>query len=236
MSNALKGIWILIFAGMLIIGSVVFFTQSQASQPGEIRVTSSSQTITVDTLEKMTHQADYIVVGTFEKFDSTWNAARKGDGPDAKPDPRHYAEGRLYDFHVNEVLKGSIPDRIIKVSIIYAKTEQDLHINGRPSRITMRDPHFIAPVFGKKYILFLTKANNVPPIYGIPFHPYQIQFDDAGKAVLKKPNSQPMIEKKQFGSSQVVITHETDFKMNDTITGRDFKEIKAEILRATKRQ
>ncbi|WP_212774467.1 hypothetical protein [Polycladomyces abyssicola] len=54
------------------------------------------------------------------------------------------------------------------------------------------------------------------------------------RAVVKKPNSQPMIEKKQFGSSQVVITHETDFKMNDTITGRNFKEIKAEIVRATK--
>jgi hypothetical protein len=234
LSNTLNGIRILI--GMMIIGSVVVFIRTQLSQPSEIRITSSSQTITVNTLTEMTHQADYIVVGTFEKFDSTWNAARMGDGPDAKPDPRHYAEGRLYNFHVNEVLKGSIPDRTIKVSIIYAKSEQDLHINGRPSRLMMKDPHFIAPVFGKKYILFLTKANNTPPIYGIPFHPYQIQFDEAGKAVVKKPNSQPMIEKKQSGSSQVVITHETDFKMNDTITGRNFKEIKAEILRATKRK
>jgi hypothetical protein len=233
LSNTLKGFWILI--GMMIIGCGVFFIRSQPSQTSEIRITSSSQTITVNTLEEMTHEADYIVVGTFEKFESTWNAARMGEGPDAKPDPRHYAEGRLYDFHVNEVLKGSIPDRTIKVSIIYAKTEQNLHINGQPTRMLIKDPHFIAPVFGKKYILFLTMANNAPPIYGIPFHPYQIQFDRTGKAALKKPNSQPMIEKKQSGSSQVVITYETDFKMIDTITGRDFKEIRAEILRATKR-
>jgi hypothetical protein len=236
LSNTLKGIWILVVT--LVIGSGVFFIHSQPSQSSEssrsneIRVTSSSQTITADTLEEMTNQADYIVVGTFKKFDSTWNAARMGDGPDSKPDPHHYAEGRLYDFQVNETLKGSIPDRNIKISIIYANEEQDLHINGKPTRLLMRDPHFVAPVFGKKYILFLTKVNNAPPIYGIPFHPYQIQFDAADKAVLKKPNSS-MVEKKQAGSSQVVITHETDFKMNDTITGRDFKEIKTEILRAT---
>ncbi|MDN4592650.1 hypothetical protein [Polycladomyces subterraneus] len=233
MSNTPKRLWILI--GILIIGTVVFFIPSQPSQPTEIRITSSSQTITVNTLKEMTHLADYIVVGTFKSFDSIWNAARMGDGPDAKPDPHHYAEGRLYDFRVNEVLKGSIPDRTIKVSIIYAKEEQGLNINGQPTRLMMRDPHFVAPVFGKKYILFLTKANNAPPIYGIPFHPYQIQFDGAGKAVLKKPNSRPIIEKKQSGSTQVVITHETDFKINDTITGKDFKQIKAEILRATKR-
>ena len=71
-------------------------------------------------LQEMMDSADYIVIGEYTKFDSTWNMARNPNNI-KEEDPENYVEGRLYDFTVEQCVKGSIEDSSILINHRYSE-------------------------------------------------------------------------------------------------------------------
>ena len=148
-------------------------------------------------LQEMMDSADYIVIGEYTKFDSTWNMARNPNNI-KEEDPENYVEGRLYDFTVEPCVKGSIEDSSILINHRYSEvittTESNAVIDseGRILKAATQSkelsfkvdsPLFIEPEFDCKYILFLLKDANFGNYYA-SIEPFSIKITD-GKAALQ---------------------------------------------------
>ena len=132
-----------------------------------------------DSVTSMTEQATYVVIGTYTEFIKSWNMY--GDSDDS------YAEGRLYSFAVEEVLKGSVEEKEILVNQQYLETlsyvESDEKIeNGIITeeatwsvehKIDYNNPMYIEPELGSRYVLFLDKNTYY---YGSS-EPFMIKLD-----------------------------------------------------------
>lgn len=111
-------------------------------------------------IDKIINESDIIVSGQYQKYTSSWNMARNPENilEEAKD---MYIEGRLYEFKVDNYLKGG-SDSTISVNLSYSH-------NGTI------DETYIEPVVGEKVVLFLKKDSNFNNYYG-SIEPFQFSL------------------------------------------------------------
>ena len=148
-------------------------------------------------LQQMIDNADYIVIGEYTGFNSTWNMARNPDNIEEE-DSENYVEGRLYSFTVDTAIKGIIDDSSILINHRYSEvintTESNAVIDseGRILKeatesnelsVEIASPLYIEPEFNCKYILFLCKDADFGYYYAST-EPFTIKITN-GDAVLQ---------------------------------------------------
>ncbi len=199
-----------------------------------------------ESLEEMAEAASCIIKGTYNGEYSIWNMARDPMDP-SKEDPKLYYEGRLYTFHVEEVIKGDVAESEIQVNHSYAHnetyTESDAVVDelgivqkeatwSKEHTLLIKDPLFTEPQKDTEYILFLIKSDDFDHYYGA-IEPFMIRLDQ-GKAVLQTNLT------REKNISEETITTEDGFTirviqdggggLKDTITGLTEEELEERIF------
>ncbi|PAE15440.1 hypothetical protein CHH91_14085 [Virgibacillus sp. 7505] len=150
-------------------------------------------------LNDMVESSDLVVVGKYTNFDSTWNMARDPENPEEES-TEDYVEGKLYDFKVEQTLKGDSQENI-RINHLYSETYKVEMTSGdevvspegillkEPSETTIHevekvDPLFIEPNIDDKYILFLNKGEDTGN-YFASIEPFSILFNEDNVAELQ---------------------------------------------------
>lgn len=121
---------------------------------------------TASTIQEMASEADVVISGEYTSNEyEKWNMSRNPENPSEESSEK-YAEGRLYKFKVDSVVKGNLSEKEIKVNhrafdMIKVELEE-----GKPQEVKVDDPRFIEPTAGQKYLLFLKKDNKLNNYYG----------------------------------------------------------------------
>ncbi|MGX9808845.1 cardiolipin synthase (plasmid) [Exiguobacterium acetylicum] len=193
-------------------------------------------------LDKMVDNAEFIFVGEYEGLEEKWNMS--GD----TENENNYVEGHLYNFKVSEVLKGESDDSIkinhrfsenlpVEVTSGDEVISEDGVLIQKPTSSKMytvenKDPLYIKPETGKKYVVFLNKGDTGN--YYAAIEPYLIEIDEENKAVLKSNlidlDTQDLTTTSKVGDQEVVLSNDIDQEIKDTISGQSFKNLKKEIL------
>lgn len=220
-------------------------TESLESATEKINITYDYKT--AEDLTDMVHESDYIVLGVYEKFDSTWNLARNPDDL-SKESEEEYIEGKIYNFKVEEVLSGDIKAKNIQISHMYEETivveetsgDEEITPEGilvkEPTSVKYHevknpDPAFIEPNFGEKYIVFLSK-DEINGVYMGSIEPYLIKVDE-NELVNVQSNllieKSPTINTHNFDGFNVSIESEAHIDFKDSVTGEKLDEIIKQI-------
>jgi len=201
--------------------------------------------------EEMVNQSDLVVIGEYKNFDSKWNMARDPYNP-LEEDTENYVEGHLYNFKISETIKGTAVSKIVKVNHRYAESflleesnavvaEDGIILKEATKVVTKKvenkDPLYIEPTLGKKYMLFLKEGETLGNYYGA-IEPFSISFDKNNKAELdsnlKTINDDLLTSTIQFDGSEYILKNEIHETITDTISGRDLKELKEQVQKKAK--
>ena len=170
--NRKTGIYTVAF--VLLIIFVFVICQTVFTEPKIQEITgfhTSYDYAATESLSGMFDYADYIVIGEYTGFDSTWNMARDNDDV-SKEASDLYVEGHLYNFSVDEVLKGDIPEESILINHEYSTKRKVIESNEvikegsvvkkatktNAIEFTVLSERFIEPEISSKYILFYQKT------------------------------------------------------------------------------
>ncbi|WP_353096145.1 hypothetical protein [Tissierella praeacuta] len=232
---------ILSFLGL---GLYFYFSQESSLE----KVVISIDYPVTSKLECMVDESDYIIVGSYFGFNSSWNMARNPKDI-TKEDTERYIEGRLYDFRVDEILKGTEVKDSIKVNHRYLErmifvdsneiTNSEGIIEGEKNYTTeysfdKKDILFIEPELNAKYILFLKKDLDMDNYYG-SIEPFSIKFNS--KDISELQSNLIGLDKEKNLSSKIKlknglfidIVHNVGYEVNDSISNRMFTELVSEI-------
>lgn len=186
---------------------------------------SSIDLIMASDLQEMISKADVIVVGKYQKYVYSVNGEKDPREPN-KEHPTLYSEHRVYDFKVEETLKGDVSDHI-QVELPFTSQMDGLRDeDGNPVIITTKKGADDQPDFSKKYILFLVKTPEGR--YHGGFTPFQIMVDNNHKTWLKLPKEKKTIGTDQNGKPYELYVEGVDH-YHDQITGKDVDEVIAKI-------
>lgn len=175
----------LIFVGFIICGLVTgyFYLNELKKENDSVVAKVERDLLVADSLDNMQDKAEVIVRGKYISFDHEWNMARNQENI-LEEDPNIYVGGKLYNFEITEVLKGTTETSNILVNHRYKeKNEVDLREEDakEPDIHTYEtiDPLFIEPDLGDEYVLFLVKEDTLNYYYAAnePFM-MKIQNDD----------------------------------------------------------
>jgi hypothetical protein len=103
-------------------------------------------------IQGVINEADIVVIGKYEQYDSSWNMARNPDNI-TKEDPNMYVEGKLYRFTVDKYLKGNGSSSIL-VNKKYKNVDGQI------------DERFIEPNFSEPVVLFLKYEKDYNNYFG----------------------------------------------------------------------
>lgn len=136
-----------------------------SKKSSKLQTKSSSDFPVAMTIDKLTSESDIIVVGSYNKFINNWNMARHPEDFN-KEDPNIYVKGALYEFNIEEFLKGNnIDKKTITVNVAVSNPGGSV------------DERYIEPVIGEKVILFLKKSPIADRYFGT-MEPYQFSIPD----------------------------------------------------------
>lgn len=179
-------------------------------------------------LEDLTANAEYIVVGTYTSFEGTWNMSR--DPEDISREAvDSYVEGRLYHFQVSSVLKGELSDPQIQVNLRYGE-----QVTFEGDSVFVTNPNYIEPTLDQTYILFLTKEQSqaFDGYYGTGC-PFAIKLEDSGSAQLEinqvPDNGVIVSEETTSAGKQLVIEKNVGEPWEDHISGMSANEVLEKI-------
>lgn len=185
-------------------------------------------------LSDMVNDADFIVLGSYEDFDKTWNVKRDPDDI-TKESETQYAEGNLYNFKIDEVLKGETDNETIKVSHTHTNNLEDEEdeASADVGNAEYEDPTFIEPNFEDQYILFLAKDEKLN-LYTSPIEPNIIKFEDDIAHLETNLLDQGTFSQEIDLDDGTTVNIETevgelDESLDDSISGEELKDIKKEI-------
>lgn len=193
-------------------------------------------------LNDMINEADVIVIGHYTGLDSKWNMARNPNNP-SEEDKENYVEGHLYNFNISDTIKGAIDSKQIKVNHRFAETIK-LEVsdevvspegiitkkatNVEIKEIVNKDPLYIEPKNGKKYMLFL-KENKVIGNYFGAIEPFSIIIDKNNKAVLQTNietiDEDSLTTETVFAGETFIVKNEIHETITDTISGKSLEEL-----------
>jgi hypothetical protein len=210
---------------------------------------------TTSDLSNMVEQSDVVVLGSYNSFDSSWNMARNPDDLN-KEATDHHIEGRLYNFTVDEVLKGDLHTKDIRVNHRYSETIEYEETSGdevvspegilikEPSEVTThnlenKDPSFIEPEYNKQYIVFLKKSFNPENnIYLRAIEPYLISIDANEVATLKSNlieyNQDAFKTDVTLNNSTISISNDVNGEITDNISSKKLGDLKKDIKNLSK--
>lgn len=192
-------------------------------------------------LEEMTEQAELVVLGWYTNFDSKWNMARNPQNI-SEEDPDNYVEGWLYDFEINDVLKGTVESSSILVNHRYSQQVTNKGSNavidgeGRivqaateenPRTFTVHEPMFIEPELNCEYMLFLLKDNHFGNYYAA-VEPFSIKIDNGIPALQSNliNNTEPFREEVEAGDHHTIeILCDPGAGIEDFVAGHSLEEV-----------
>ena len=201
-------------------------------------------------LEDMIDAADYIVLGEYTGYHGSWNMA-KDPADIQKDDPENTAEGRLYDFQIRQVLKGSVEEENILVNQTWSETipildsDAEFDAEGRVIRestesrtvpVTVQSSLFIEPEYGCSYLLFLLRDKHFGNYYAA-VEPFQIKLE-SGTAILKSnllegTDAPAQTVELENGKTITVSLGAGSLKIEDFLTGRTEEELLGDIRSRT---
>ena len=188
-------------------------------------------------LEDMIDAADYIVLGEYTGYRGSWNMAR--DPTDIRQDDsENTVEGRLYDFRIGQVLKGSVDEETILVNQTWSvripilDSDAEFDAEGRVIRestesrtvpVTVQSSLFIEPEYGCSYLLFLLRDEHFGNYYAA-VEPFQIKLEN-GTAVLQSnllegTEAPAQTVELENGKKITVSLGAGSLKIEDFLTGR----------------
>lgn len=209
---------VIIAAGCaILISGMTIYAQNQKNAPEPVvhRVESHADRAVATDVQGLVQNSDYIVVGHYDKFVKKWEVST---------DP--YTEGDIYNFVVDEILYGDVPETI-EVGIPHFQRVSAI-VDGETYSADITEPHHVEPNFENQYILFLKKYEPLS-LYTPAAAPYQVEIDSNDKAALKYSESET---KKISTKKNEIIEFSADsygFSKIDKITGKSGKELKAVI-------
>ncbi|KQL12436.1 hypothetical protein [Psychrobacillus sp. FJAT-21963] len=193
-------------------------------------------------LNVMIDEADLVVIGHYNGLDSKWNMARNPNNP-SQEDTENYVEGHLYNFKISETIKGASDSKQIQVNHRFAETvvlevsdavvSPEGIVTKEATKVDMKeienkDPLFIEPANGKKYMLFLKKNEDLGSYYGA-IEPFSISFDKNDKAELQTNietiDEDSLTSQTQFAEETFIVKNEIHETITDTISGKSLKEL-----------
>ncbi len=179
------------------------------------------------TLEEMKQVADNVVIGKYTQLKKKVNSARDVNDP-SKESAEEYHEGEVYEFAVDQVLKGEISEKSILIEIpkkIQLTDPEDLR------KYEIIDPNYIQPKMDQKYILFLDKDEE-DEHYGIPFFPYVLEIQDNHVLQVVKPD--PALKTQEFQAQNKQVQVEGDSfadRFQDGLSGKRMQDVVENLLR-----
>lgn len=210
-SNVFKRIiivFIICFTILLLTG-IAFYFYNTLQQTEKNESFHLSEIKTAKNLSEMIEEADVIVIGQYEGLNSTVNLIREEED-ETKESTEEYLGGKIYNFHIDETLKGEVEEDSILLAHRYSKKFAIDEILGHEDKeVEEADPTYINPSMGKTYVAFLKKPK-VEDFYEQSAEPYLIKVDDNEQVEVK---------------SNV----EDDLNFDDTIEGKSLEELKEEI-------
>ncbi|WP_124727584.1 hypothetical protein [Staphylospora marina] len=177
-------------------------------------------------LNALTSNAEVIVVGSYGKHLYSYNGAGNVNDP-GQEHPDLYSEVKVYDFKIEQVLKGNVPEHI-EVNLPYSEQIDGLKDeNGNPIKLTIRKGPYFEPDLSRKVILFL-KKDPFSKGYSIAMHPYQIVIDKDDRAHLKLPKENEKVEAVDE-QGKIYHIYSEGFDFEDHVSGRASGDVIAEI-------
>lgn len=169
-------------------------------------------------LEDMTTDAEYIVTGTYTSFDGKWNMSRNPEDISQEA-VDSYVEGRIYNFHVESVLKGELSDSQIRVNLRYG---DQVTFEGDSFFVT--NPNYIEPELNQTYLLFLKKEQSpaFDGYYGTG-SPFAIKLENNGIAKLEinqvPDNGKIISEEETSEGERIIIERDIEEPLEDFVSG-----------------
>jgi hypothetical protein len=97
-----------------------FANDSETNFSQGLTVNGGQDYPTTSELEEMVQEADVVLIGEYKDLDHTWNMARDPDDFQ-KEDTENYVEGHIYNFKVDEILKGESVLESLQVNLSILK-------------------------------------------------------------------------------------------------------------------
>lgn len=200
-----------------------------------------------DNLADMVKNSDLVVIGTYKGLERKWNMAYNPENPDIESSTE-YVEGHLYNFNIEEILKGS-SKKNININHRYSEIIKIEETSGdevisdegillkEPSEITLHeievlDPLFIEPDLGLKYIVFLKKGDGEGTFYGA-IEPFLIKFEGNNIALLQSnliDSSDAYFKQTEvINNEKIEVINDVEASIDDNISDRSIDSLKKEI-------
>ncbi|WP_438350593.1 cardiolipin synthase [Paenibacillus sp. FA6] len=227
-------------------------TKSPTGTPTTAAITKNDETIithydfpVASNLGEMTREAQFVVIGEYKNFDSKWNMLRDPNNVELEAKDS-YMEGHLYNFEVNEILKGDLKDTSILVNhkystrMVYEENNEIINNEGlvvkeatssKEYNFDNKDFLYIEPDIGSKYILFLNVDSDFGNYYGA-IEPFSIKLDKNDTATLQSNligNSATSTKSFKTDKKNVNIVNETEGYIVDSISGTSLDQLINEI-------
>ncbi|WP_368645444.1 hypothetical protein AB4027_11455 [Alkalibacterium putridalgicola] len=199
---------------------------------------------TTSELKEMVETADLVAIGDYENFDRSWNMSR--DLEDIyKEDEDRYVEGRIYNFKVDEIIKGHVDSELIEINMRYSEIIEFEESNSVVSpegiiekeatevtihEIEVIDPLYIEPELNRKYLVFLSKDDDFNNYYG-SIEPFSIVFDENGTAELKsnlldgEHGELTSTTNHTIGGEDIIVEAHVEGEIDDNITGESIEDL-----------
>ncbi len=185
-----------------------------------------------ENVDQMVKETPLIVVGSFERLIKHYNAAYDPKDP-TKEAKNSVGERKLFDFRVDKVLKGSISSKVIQVSQPYRFSVTDLTEEQVKARVGLvKDPYYFEPEQGKRYVLFLRKAENPPPssqdYYGsFVIHVFSVSDDQ--KLSVVKPDPRLSKQKVSIDGKTYEVEIHTSLDPPEGVDGLTLEQLETKI-------
>ena len=235
--------------GIIVVGVCVFLfflkTDSPINETLPINETQAMKIFydypVVSTLDEMAGESEFIVIGRYTSLDSKWNMARNPDNI-TEEDSENYVEGWLYNFEIDDVLKGNLESRTILVNHKYSQvittTESNAVVDDEGNILkaateqntlsfSVHDPMFIEPELDSTYILFLLKDKAFGNYYAA-VEPFSIKVEN-GMPELQSNllnNTKAFSEEIAVGGDRTIdVLCDVGMGVEDFISGRSLEDI-----------
>ncbi|WP_372998470.1 hypothetical protein [Lutispora sp.] len=177
--------------------NLVANTTDNKISAGEIQENVELYYPTAYEVSDLIENSTYVVSGRFGKFVTSWNMARNPDNI-KEEDPDYYIEGKVYEFIVDDCLKGILDDKKeILINLPYAHGD-------------VIDEEYIEPDENESNILFLDYDENSGYYYPA-LEPYNFVLSDNDLFV--KTNKHEVM--KSFNAGKELNLNNLKIKLKD---------------------
>lgn len=183
-------------------------------------------------LSEMEAEAAFIVIGEYTGFDRSQNAYRV-PGDIMTEDDTQYARNDIYNFQIDQVLRGEIAEDTIQLS--HRVSRRVKYEPDSKDSFELPEPTYIEPQIGTKYMLFL-KNNEPLGLYFGAIQPFSIIINEDNTVTLNSnivdPEKASIVQDFPVGKSRYTVRTDigTGITIPDTISGRTLDDILNQIL------